>query len=65
MNLYKKAVGWLADWLTWPHNGMVLENTQFRFMQQQVCCLFAVSSETELLFDMTNLFIPYNLIADF
>jgi len=29
MNLYKKAIGWLAYLLAWPHNGMVLENTQF------------------------------------
>ena len=26
--------GWLTYWLIWPHNGMVLENTQFEFMQQ-------------------------------
>ena len=36
MNLYSSAIGWLAylltGWLIWPHNGMVLENTQLEIM---------------------------------
>ena len=34
-------------------------------MIQEGLCLFAIPSKTELLFDMTNLFILYNLVADF
>ena len=29
----------LSYWLTWPHNGMVLENTQFEFFQQNILIL--------------------------
>ena len=31
MNLYSQAIGCLSVCLVWPHNGMVLENTQFEF----------------------------------
>ena len=31
MNLYSWAIGWLTGLLTWTHNVMVLENTQFEF----------------------------------
>ena len=29
--LRNQPIGWLAYWLAWPHNDIVLENTQFRF----------------------------------
>ena len=32
MNLYSKAIGWLAALLAWPHYGIVLDNTQFEFL---------------------------------
>ena len=50
INLYSQAIGllagWLTGWLIWPHNGIILENTQFEKIVEKylnIAILFRIS----------------------